>query len=49
MEIIDHLKGGGFLGLDEVYDQISQNIYNYKKARLLKSLTDSLLVEYKDD
>ena len=49
VEIIDHLKGGGFLGLDEVYDQISQNIYNYKKARLLKSLTDSLLVEYKDD
>ena len=49
VEIIDHLKSGGFLGLDEVYDQISQNIYNYKKARLLKNLTDSLLVEYKDD
>ena len=49
VEIIDHLKSGDFLGLDEVYDQISQNIYNYKKARLLKNLTDSLLVEYKDD
>ena len=49
VEIIDHLKSGSLLGLDEVYDQISQNIYNYKKARLLKNLTDSLLVEYKDD
>tara|TARA_Y100000591_G_C21765401_1_gene662544 strand:+ start:330 stop:1031 length:702 start_codon:yes stop_codon:yes gene_type:complete len=49
VEVIDYLKSGGFLGLDEVYDEISQNIYNYKKAKLLKNLYDSLLVEYKYD
>lgn len=49
VEVVDYLKKGDYLGLDEVYDQISQNIYNYKRASLLGSLIDSLSVEYKND
>ena len=47
--VVDYLKKGGYLGLDEVYDQISQNIYNYKRVSLLKTLIDSLSMEYKND
>tara|TARA_S200000501_G_scaffold79242_1_gene71001 strand:+ start:8553 stop:9257 length:705 start_codon:yes stop_codon:yes gene_type:complete len=47
--VVDYLKKGGYLGLDEVYDQISQNIYNYKRVGLLKTLIDSLSMEYKND
>ena len=49
VEVVDYLKKGGYLGLDEVYDQISQNIYNYKRASLLDNLIDSLSLEYKND
>lgn len=49
VEVVDYLKKGGVLGLDEVYDQISQNIYNYKRANLLENLIDSLSMEYKND
>ena len=49
VEVVDYLKKGDYLGLDEVYDQISQNVYNYKRASLLESLIDSLSVEHKND
>ena len=49
VEVVDYLKKGDYLGLDEVYDQISQNIYNYKRASLLDNLIDSLSLEYKND
>ena len=49
IEISDRFKKDSYVGLDEVYDEISQTIYSYKKSVLFDSLVDSLFLEYNND
>jgi len=49
VEISDRFKKNSYIGLDEVYDEISQTLYNNKKSFLFNNLVDSLFLEYKND
>jgi parvulin-like peptidyl-prolyl isomerase len=46
-EVIDFFSAGSFVGLDEVYDEVSQEIYRNKRLVLFDNLLDSLTLEYK--
>jgi len=49
IEISDRFKKDSYIGLDEVYDEITRAIYNNKKFLLFNNLVDSLFLEYKND
>jgi parvulin-like peptidyl-prolyl isomerase len=42
LEVLEFFPQGSYQGLDEVYDEISQNIYRSKRAKLYGLLLDSL-------
>ena len=42
LEVLEFFPQGSYRGLDEVYDEISQNIYRSKRANLYSLLLDSL-------
>ena len=46
-EVLDFFPAGSFIGLDEVYDEVSQEIYRNKRVVLFNNLLDSLTQEYK--
>ena len=46
-EVLDFFPAGSFVGLDEVYDEVSQEIYRNKRVILFNNLLDSLKQEYK--
>ena len=46
LEILDFFPEGSFRGLDEVYDEISQKLYQSHRTVLYDRLLDSLATEY---
>ena len=46
-EVLDFFPAGSVVGLDEVYDEVSQEIYRDKRLVLFNNLLDSLKQEYK--
>ena len=46
-EVLDFFPADSFVGLDEVYDDVSQEIYRKKRGSLFSSLLDSLTKEHK--
>ena len=46
-EVLDFFSAGSVVGLDEVYDEVSQEIYRNKRLVLFNNLLDSLTQEYK--
>tara|TARA_B100000029_G_scaffold151839_1_gene146933 strand:- start:24530 stop:25297 length:768 start_codon:yes stop_codon:yes gene_type:complete len=46
-ELLDFFPSGSFRGLEEVYDEVSQEIYRSKRLTLFSFLLDSLTLEYK--
>ena len=45
--MLDFFPAGSVVGLDEVYDEVSQEIYRDKRLVLFNNLLDSLKQEYK--
>lgn len=45
-EVLDFFPADSFVGLDEVYDDVSQEIYRKKRLSLFSSLLDSLAKEH---
>ena len=49
LEVLEFFPESSFRGLDELYDEISQELYQSQRAALYSHLLDSLAMEYSID